>query len=85
MNFDGQDSFLHFYVCEVPYCVVSVGRLLGQGYRVQLSSEEYSLANPEGCRIPVERHDSLLTLVAVRRDPCRRLESFSEVSGLTKE
>ena len=62
MNFDGQDSFLHFYVCDVPYCVVSVGRLLRQGYSVQLSSEEHSLVNPEGCRIPVERHGSLLFL-----------------------
>ena len=62
MNFDGQDSFLHFYVCDVPYCVVSVGRLLRQGYSVQLSSEEHSLVNPEGCCIPVERHGSLLFL-----------------------
>ena len=62
MNFDGQDSFLHFYVCDVPYCVVSVGRLLRQGYSVQLSREEHSLVNPEGCRIPVERHGSLLFL-----------------------
>ena len=62
MNFDGQDSFLHFYVCDVPYCVVSVGRLLRQGYSVQLSSEEHSLVNPEGCRIPVERHGLLLFL-----------------------
>ena len=62
MNFDGQDSFLHFYVCDVPYCVVSVGRLLRQGYSVQLSSEDHALVNPEGCRIPVERHGSLFFL-----------------------
>ena len=62
MNFGGQDSFLHFYVCDVPYCVVSVGRLLRQGYSVQLSSEDHSLVNSEGCRIPVERHGSLLFL-----------------------
>ena len=38
MNFASQHSFLHFYVCDA-YCVISVGRLLRQGYSVQLSSE----------------------------------------------
>eukprot|EP00439_Symbiodinium_sp_Y106_P082471 s1297_g21.t2 len=28
VDFEGQPCFLHFYVCDVPYCVVSVGRLL---------------------------------------------------------
>ena len=80
MNFDGQDSFLHFYVCDVPYCVVSVGRLLRQGYRVQLSSEEHSLVNPEGCRIPVERHGSLLFLGLPFNQP-----EFEQMCNLLKD
>ena len=28
VDFEGQPCFLHFHVCDVPYCVVSVGRLL---------------------------------------------------------
>ena len=28
VDFGGQPCFLHFHVCDVPYCVVSVGRLL---------------------------------------------------------
>ena len=27
VDFEGQPCLLHFYVCDVPYCVVSVGRL----------------------------------------------------------
>ena len=27
VDFEGQSCFLHFYVCDVPSCVVSVGRL----------------------------------------------------------
>ena len=63
MSFDGQDSFLHLYVCNVLYCVVSVDRLLRQGYSVQLSSEDHSLVNPEGCRIPVESMVHLCSFV----------------------
>ena len=62
VDFSGQSCYLHFYVCDVPYCVVSVGRLLRQGYSVTLSGVEHTLSSPDGGRIPVERHGSLLFL-----------------------
>ena len=34
------DFYLHFYVTDIDYPLVSVGRLLNQGYQVELSSEE---------------------------------------------
>ena len=63
MTVAGQDNFLHFYICDVPCCALSVGKhfkTLRQGYSVQLSSEEHALLSPRGSRIPVERHGSLV-------------------------
>ena len=52
--------YLHFYVTDIEYPVVSVGRLLNQGYQVELSSEEMVLKSPCGSKIPLHRHGSLL-------------------------
>ena len=61
--FDGQPCFLHFYVCDVPYCVVSVGRLWQQGYQAHLTSlETMTLETPNGSSVPILRHGSLLFL-----------------------
>ena len=62
VEFNGQPCFLHFCVCDVPYCVVSVGRLLRQGYQVNLSMDEHTLSTPDGRKVPVVRHGSLLFL-----------------------
>ena len=45
VDFEGQSCFLHFYVCDVPYCVVSVGRLLRSGFDVNLSSRNQNTFN----------------------------------------
>ena len=37
VDFEGQPCFLHFYVCDVPCGVVSVGRILRSGFDVKLS------------------------------------------------
>ena len=37
------EFYLHFYVTDIDYPLVSVGRLLNQGYQVELSSEEMVL------------------------------------------
>ena len=37
VEFEDQPCFLHFYVCDVPYCVVSVGRILRSEFDVNLS------------------------------------------------
>ena len=54
------DFYLHFYVTDIDYPLVSVGRLLNQGYQVELSSEEMVLKSPCGSKIPLYRHGSLL-------------------------
>ena len=59
--FDGKPCFLHFYVCDVPYCVVSVDRLLQQGYQAHLSSlETMTLDTLNGASVSIFRHGSLL-------------------------
>ena len=63
VDFEGQSCFLHFYVCDVPYCVVSVGRLLRSGFDVNLSSRNpNTLSTPDGHKVPIIRHGSLLFL-----------------------
>ena len=63
VDFEGQPCFLHFYVCDVPYCVVSVGRLLRSGFDVNLSSKKpNTLETPDGHKVPITRHGSLLFL-----------------------
>jgi len=49
------DFYLHFYVTHIDYPLVSVGRLLNQGYQVELSSEEMTLKSPCGSKIPLHR------------------------------
>ena len=51
---------MHFYVTDIEYPLVSVGRLLNQGYQVELSSDEMTLKSPCGSKIPLHRHGSLL-------------------------
>ena len=62
VDFDGQPCFLHVYVCDVPYCVVSVGRLLRQGFEVSMKKESQTLSTPDGKQVPILRHGSLLFL-----------------------
>ena len=80
LDFDGQPCFLHFYVCDVPYCVVSVGRLLRQGFQVTMTRESQVLSTPDGSQVPIVRQGSLLflrpTLGAFNKD------EFVEVCNL---
>ena len=63
VDFEGQSCFLHFYVCDVPYWVVSVGRLLRSGFDVNLPSRNpNTLSTPDGHKVPIVRHGSLLFL-----------------------
>ena len=59
---DGQRLWLNFYVCDVPYSVISVARLLQQGCKAVLTSEGSQLEGPTGATFPVTRHGSLLFL-----------------------
>ena len=53
---------MHFYVTDIPYPIVSVGRLLSQGYTAVLGSDTQALQAPDGQTIPVSREGSLLFL-----------------------
>ena len=62
-DFEGQPYFLHGDVCDVPCCVVSDGRLFTSGLDVNLSSRNPNiLSTPEGHKVPIIRHGSLLFL-----------------------
>lgn len=54
------DFFLHFYVTDIDYPLVSVGRLLVQGYTVELSELHMCMKCPNGQSMPLHRHGSLL-------------------------
>ena len=54
------EFYLHFYVTDMDYPLLSVGRLLNQGYQVELSSAEMVLKSPCSTKIPLHRHGSLL-------------------------
>ena len=66
---EGQRLWLNFYVCDVPYSVVSVARLLQQGCKATLTSEGSRLEGPSGEVMPVVRYGSLLFM-------CPKLVSF---------
>ena len=63
LNLDGQDCFMNFYVCDVPYPIVSVARLQLQGFRVALDGpDSLGLFMPNGKVVSIHRKGSLLFL-----------------------
>ena len=50
---EGKRWWLNFYVCDVPYSVVSVARLLQQGCKATLTSEGSRHEGPSGEVMPV--------------------------------
>ena len=62
LEMDGSTFWLHFYVCDVPYSVVSVARMLLQGYKVELEKDNSMMKAPHGQEMKVTRHGSLLFL-----------------------
>ena len=57
------DFYLDFYVTDIDYPLVSVGRLLNQGYQVELGQHEMFMTNPSNDQSdPLHRHGSLLFL-----------------------
>ena len=59
---EGKRLRLNFYVCDVPYSVISVARILQQGCKATLSSEGSRLEGPSGESTPVVKYGSLLFL-----------------------
>ena len=74
MKLDEVPVCFHFYVCEVPYPVISVARLLLQGYKVSMESPDACMLKiPDGREARIVRHGSLLFL-------CPQLDKFDEFS-----
>ena len=53
---------MHFYFTDIPYPIVSVGRLLAQNYTATLGKGRLTFHAPDGKNLPVEREGSLLFL-----------------------
>ena len=66
---EGRRLWLNLHVCEVPYSVISVARLLQQACKATLTSEGSRFEGPSGEVMPVVRYGSLLFL-------CPKLVSF---------
>ena len=62
MKIGDVEFHMHFYVTDIPYPIVSVGRLLAQNYTATLGKEMLTLHAPDGKNLPVEREGSLLFL-----------------------
>lgn len=52
----------NYYVCDVPFCVVSVPRMLSQDFRAVLSKGSMKLLTPKRESIDITRHGTLLYL-----------------------
>jgi hypothetical protein len=72
MTLDGALVCFHFYACDVPYPVISVARLVLQGYKVNMDPPDTcTLRTPDGQEARVVRHGSLLFA-------CLELEPFNK-------
>jgi len=57
---DGVTLFVNYYVCDIPFCLVSVARLLFQGYWT--GKDCMKLLTPQEETVNVTRHGTLLYL-----------------------
>ena len=58
----GVTFFVNYYVCDVPFCIVSVARMLLQGFCTVLSKDSMKLLTPKRESIDITRHGTLLYL-----------------------
>ena len=58
----GVSLFVNYYVCDVPFCLVSVARMLLQGYWAVLGKDCMKLMTPQEETINVTRRGTLLYL-----------------------
>ena len=65
MTLDGFPRCFHV-ICDVPYPVISVARLLLQGYKVNMNSPDTcALTTPDGQEARIVRHKSWFTFVSL--------------------
>ena len=53
---------VNYYVCDVPFCIVSVARMLLQDFCTILSKDSMKLLTPQRASIDITRHGTLLYL-----------------------
>ena len=58
----GVTFFDNYYVCDVPFCIVSVARMLLQDFCTVLSKDSMKLLTPKRESIDITRHGTLLYL-----------------------
>ena len=64
IRYDASDTalYVNYYVCDVPFCIVSVARMLLQDYCTILSKDSMKLLTPQRASIDITRHGTLLYL-----------------------
>ena len=58
----GVTLFTNYYVCDVPFCIVSVARMLLQDFCTVLSKDSMKLLTPQRDSVDITRHGRLLYL-----------------------
>ena len=58
----GVTLFTKYYVCDVPFCIVSVARMLLQDFCTVLSKDSMKLLTPQRASVDITRHGTLLYL-----------------------
>ena len=54
--------YINYYVCDVPFCIVSVARLLLQDFCTILTKDSMKLLTPQRASVDITRHGTLLYL-----------------------
>ena len=58
----GVTLFTNYYVCDVPFCIVSVARMLLQDFCTVLTEDSMKLLTPQHDSVDITRHGTLLYL-----------------------
>ena len=58
----GVTLFTNYYVCDVPFCIVSVARMLLQDFCTVLSKDSMKLLTPQRASVDITRRGTLLYL-----------------------
>ena len=58
----GAVLFINYYVCDVPFCIVSVARMLLQDFCTVLTKDSMKLLTPQRTSVDTTRHGTLLYL-----------------------
>ena len=54
--------YINYYVCDVPFCIASVARLLLQDFCTVLTKDSMKLLTPQRASVDITRHGTLLYL-----------------------